>query len=446
MNANVKTWKLLWMVLPVLAGIAFLIAPLEAAEFREAENTVIAAGEVIDDDLFAVGQTVVVDGTVNGDLFAAGQSVTINGAVNGNVIMGGGELILDGDVSGNVYSGGYGLTLGNGAQIDRSLYAGGYSIMSKVESSVGRTAHIGGYQAILDGNIVRDLAVGLGALELNGSVGGDVNGEVGNSEGQAPNMNQFMGPQAQELPEIETVNPGLRVSDGATVGGDLNVKESASPAEEAALKEAEEAKSNTFLSRLTPRLGELIAMLAVGALVIWRKPSWFGRFNNIVPNRTLASLGWGALWTFLSPFILLISVAVLFLLSMLTGWLSFGRLSETVMGVGGTGLAFAGSLFVFALRLLAPMFVLTTLGNWVLGKIMGGSKNTMSFGRLFGSLVLGGITLQLIRMIPYAGGWISFLISVIGIGALYLLLKGRNEPYSDVMDAPDHLKERMAAA
>lgn len=436
-------------MLPILVGIVLFARSLEAAEFFADEKTVIAAGEVIDDDVFATGQSVVVDGTINGDLFAGGESITINGQVNGNVIMGGGELILDGGVAGNVYSGGYGLTIGDGARIDRSLYAAGYSITSEAESMIGRSASIGGYQAMLNGDIVRDLSVGLGALELGGRVGGDVNGEVGSSEDNPPNMNgMFMGQQQPNFEQIPPIDPGLRIEDGV-VSGDINVTESVSPSELAEIEATEEATSNTLLRTLTPRLGELIAMLAIGALVIWKRPSWFGRFNNIVPNRAVASLGWGALWTVAAPFVLFFGIAALFLLSWLTGLLSFGRLSETVIGVGGTGLAFLGSLFVFAFRLLAPMFVLTTLGNWVLNKFMGQGGSAMSFGRLFGALALGAIVLQLLGMVPFVGNWIILLISLVGVGALFLLFRGRNAPYEyetviHEMNAPDHLKEKMA--
>ena len=443
-------------MLPVLVGIVLFARSLEAAEFFADEKTVIAAGEVIDDDVFATGQSVVVDGTINGDLFAGGESITINGQVNGNVIMGGGELILDGGVAGNVYSGGYGLTIADGARIDRSLYAAGYSITSETESRIGRSASIGGYQAMLNGEIVRDLSVGLGALELDGRVGGDVNGEVGSSESPPPDTNSFMSGftsgfestsgQRINFEEIPAIDPGLRIEDGV-VAGDINVTESVPPSELAEIEATEEATSNTFLRRLTPLLGELIAMLAIGALVIWKRPSWFGRFNNIVPNRALASLGWGALWTVAAPFVLFFGIAALFLLSWLTGLLSFGRLDETVIGVGGTGLAFVSSLFVFAFRLLAPMFVLTTLGNWVLNKFMEQGGSAMSFGRLFGALALGAITLQLLGMIPFVGNWIIFLISLVGIGALFLLFRGRNAPDETVIhetNAPDHLKEKMA--
>ena len=85
---------------------------------------------------------------------------------------------------------------------------------------------------MLNGEIVRDLSVGLGALELDGRVGGDVNGEVGSSESTPPNMNAFMGVQQPNFEQIPPIDPGLRIEDGV-VSGDINVTESASPAEQA---------------------------------------------------------------------------------------------------------------------------------------------------------------------------------------------------------------------
>ena len=70
---NKLTSYIRWLVpiaLVLVISLGF-VGTAQAVEFIENED--LPAGEVIDDDLFIVGDNVVINGTVNGDLFAFGQ-------------------------------------------------------------------------------------------------------------------------------------------------------------------------------------------------------------------------------------------------------------------------------------------------------------------------------------------------------------------------------------
>ncbi len=66
-------------------------------------NGSLAAGDVIDDDVFATGQQVTIDGTVNGDVFVVGNLVQINGTLNGSLFIVGQKVVVQGQVSGTAY-------------------------------------------------------------------------------------------------------------------------------------------------------------------------------------------------------------------------------------------------------------------------------------------------------------------------------------------------------
>jgi len=80
-------------VLTGLAIIALLtltiVTPARAFVARTGEDVVIAADEVIEDDLYVSAATFTLDGTVKGDLAVAAQTITINGTVEGDLMAAG---------------------------------------------------------------------------------------------------------------------------------------------------------------------------------------------------------------------------------------------------------------------------------------------------------------------------------------------------------------------
>lgn len=97
----------------VVLGCLSAIGPasLEAAEFRGDDVVTVGPNERIDDDLYAFGGSVTVQGTVNGDLVAFGGNIRVTGGVTGDVIAAGGNITLDGQVGGSVRASGGDLTI-----------------------------------------------------------------------------------------------------------------------------------------------------------------------------------------------------------------------------------------------------------------------------------------------------------------------------------------------
>ena len=210
-----KSWerKVRTVMLAVMLTAFFslgITSSAYAAEFREGGTVIINADEVIDDDLFIGAEKVEVHGTIKGDLFAAGTFVEFDGYVEGSLIIMGQSLTVDGQIDGSLYGAGYSLELGPRADVARNVYFGGFSLTTADGSMVGRGLHVGGYQALLSGEVQDDVMIGGATLELDGVVGGDVRGEVG-EESDTTGM-PFI-PVFPGAVQVET--PGLRIADEA---------------------------------------------------------------------------------------------------------------------------------------------------------------------------------------------------------------------------------------
>ena len=115
-------------------------SPLGAADFRGGDEVVVAADEVIDDDLYAAGETIRIEGTVRGDVIAAGQQVVISGTVEGDLMACGQAVVVTGRVGDDIRMAGMALQLGDGATVSDDVIAAGFSL----EAARGRLRRLGG--------------------------------------------------------------------------------------------------------------------------------------------------------------------------------------------------------------------------------------------------------------------------------------------------------------
>ena len=405
-------WNRMGLLLALLALFMLGLTPVtEAADFRGGETVIIEAGEVIDDDLFVSGGRIEVNGTVKGDLFASGSEVTVNGAVEGSLMVAGQTLQVNGPVGGSVYGGGYTLILGPEAQINRNLYFGGFSLTTEAGSTVGRGLHAANYQSLLNGDVAHDVSVAAGALELNGSVGGDLTAEIDAAGGQAPFMPPFQG-------SIQPVAPGFRQAESARVAGSTTITEMADGQAGA----AEQTGPLGMSQAASRRVGEFIALLIVGGLLLYVGPSLIRRSSDQLEAQPLSSIGWGLL-IFL---IFVVGVPILFLmlalLTIIFSLITFGQLTTGIVTVGGVLLALLVVAFAVTLALITKIIVAYLGGRLILARLA--PQMTSGFGRDFVALVIGMVIYELVRAIPFGFGWlIGVLVTLIGLGAFYFMLR-----------------------
>lgn len=156
-------------ILCAIAAVLILLLPAGAATLRTGDQILIARGQVIDDDLVALGSKVTIEGTVKGDVFAFAGDILIKGRIEGEVIPCGGNITIDDTVTGPVRA--FGGNIAHNGFIKGNFWAFGGRI--GVKGGCGRDATIKGGDVDISGAIARDLGVESKTLRISGAVGRD---------------------------------------------------------------------------------------------------------------------------------------------------------------------------------------------------------------------------------------------------------------------------------
>jgi cytoskeletal protein CcmA (bactofilin family) len=358
--------------------VFLLIQPsAEAAVIElDARNYVLEAGQVIENDLIVVGDTIRIEGTVDGDLIAAGQSVIVTGQVTGDVFAFGQRVQIDGRVDGSVRTGSQFLDL-NG-RVGRNVTSGGETIDLRPGAVVEGSMMLGAQRANLDGRLGRDLMVGAEVNQLNGTIGGG----------------------ALMAGRRLTIGPGAEIKGEAEFHGaeEPEVSSEAKLASPIVVQIREEtpdyAKSETYVGAFLKWAAAFVFGL-VGVLVL---P---GPYQKVVgtSSRSGQSILIGLVASIVIP-----AVAAM--------------ICVTLVGlpVGLTAIfAYVAALYA------AQVFV----GSWLGKEILGAASSP---GQALGQLALGLAIVHAIQYVPYVGWLGTLVITFWGFGALVLAVTQRTNP------------------
>jgi cytoskeletal protein CcmA (bactofilin family) len=346
--------RIAWVM---LGGLAVILGSSVAlaqevklgGKLRTGGEVVVAADETVTTDLYVSGGQIRIEGTVEGDVLASGGQVQVTGQVGGDLTVGSGNVDLSGEVTG-----------------DARIGAGQVT----VSGTVGEDLAVGSGQLTLSssGTVGEDLLFGTGQTSLDGTVEGNVVGSTGN------------------------------YSRNGTIGGteDVNVLRRKEP---------------TFGDRLLDALQRFVAILIVGALLLWLFPRSVEGAAATLRRRPWASLGVGLLG--LVGFIVLcvLIVLVCILLAIGLGLIRMDDLVGATLFGGLTALTGAGFVFYLAIAFLAWAVVGLTIGQVMIG---------IAPVRRWIALALGVLIVVIVSSIPVVGGWLGFVIALFGLGALIL--------------------------
>jgi hypothetical protein len=457
---NAKWILALSLVLLMMFGTAGTVS---AAEFPDGET--IPVSETINDDVFIGGENVVVDGTVNGMLFAGGTTITINGyvtgdallmgetilvsesaVIDGNLFIMGGDLTINGTVTGSVFGGSADMNVGPVAVVGRNFYFGGFNLTTDDGSVVGKDLFMGGYQALLSGSVDRDLTVGAAAIELDGIVGRDAKldvGDVDDSGRTASSMyfNPYIGRYVNSI-----VEPGIRVSDDAQVGGKLTYTSSQNvtasldkvttgvvvyqtpvPYERQTtrfesrgdVKEFDRRNIGSFLfgAAALNIARNFIKLMALGALALWLLSKPFQRLVNAAYVEPMKAIGWGFVLVAIGFLAIFIVPLVFVLVGILIGFISLASLLSFWFGLLGLTLLLAFTLFFFVVFTVSKILAAYMFGRWLLKGLF-----KMEEDNPWLNLLVGVFLYVMIRAIPFIGFLAGFTATLIGAGAFWLVL------------------------
>jgi hypothetical protein len=439
-----KTFLILFIT---LALSAILFIPARAFELDN--DGIIPAGQVINDDLFIEAEKVVIDGTVNGNLFVNAADVIINGPVNGNLLIFGAmvkinapvsgsvafvgqSLELNNRVDGSVFATGVSVVLNPQAVVGLNLYFAGFNAQTMPGSKVGADASLSAYQAILGGEIARDVHAALAAFELNGLVGRDVQVEVENPEETTFSLNFARTGGPVNFPD--SIPSGIRVSDTAEVGGTLKyisaVEQSSTialPAAQVTYETLVTEKKLTPVEELQKRIlraaRDWITLLILGALALRFLQPPLQR-TTMASRRWLPALGWGMVVLMVTPLAIFLSGAAITIASLLLGVVTLSSLSTFVSVGGYLVLTLFVLVFLIILVYVSKLVVATSFGGWLCQRLWPNSE-----ARPIVSLLIGISLYVLIAMLPFGLGLLfGVVVTFIGLGALWIAYRQRNLP------------------
>ena len=472
------------MVLAIVFMLVFsAVSPVEAAVVVE-DDGVVAADEVIDDDLIISAENVEVNGTVNGLVIAAGNLVDINGTVNGDVIAvgtvitvaedavitgnlfsGGSVINVEGEVGGSVAGGSTAMNVREGASVGRNIYYGGFGFELEPETMVNSDVRVAAYQVVMDGMIGKELHAGAEAIEINGSVGGDATLEVGSPE-EAPPFNpfafsfSFLPPEAQaEMPEM--LNAGLRISDSASIGGelvytspldqasDIDAQPSGGIVFQTPVPEIEEGEEEPeivgprvgaagafaqFVKWVVKVLQNFVTLMILGALTFWLMPKLFRKAVTQVNTQPWPSAGWGFVALILGYIAAGLIGLIILMLGILVSVLTLGGLSKAVFGVGFSSLALVFAIFQLMVTYGSKLVVSFLVGEKLLTSI--GKKDDVKW---IWALLVGVIIYVILRAVPILGWIVGLIATVFGLGGIFLLIRDwlRSRKPAEVVPAVD---------
>jgi cytoskeletal protein CcmA (bactofilin family) len=373
---GMRTLRLLALVVLVFA---LTPSPAAAADIRSADTITIGTTETIDDDLYAFGSNIAINGTVRGDLIAAGNNISVDGNVTGDVFAAGSSITIRGQVGGSVRAAGKSLFL-DGKITDDLVFAGNdFELTSN--GRVGRDAIVAGANVTISGQIGRDLQAGGSDVKIDGGIGANVVASVDR----------------------------LQLTDRATVGGNLKYTSKT----EAQIANTSSVKGT--VQRETPQndraplvtgpaalvldwIKGLIGLLILGILVVFFFPGFSRRAGEALVRSPWISLAVGALVLIGLPILAVVFFAVGILIG---GW-----------WIGLVVIAIYGVLLALSIPVA---------GVGVGGAILRMTRRPVP---VWLALLIGLVVLLLVALIPILGPLIFFVACLFGMGAAAIAVIG----------------------
>jgi cytoskeletal protein CcmA (bactofilin family) len=348
----------------------FAAAPVLAFDGRSGDTVTVPQGEVVDGDLYVIGRSIIIDGTVNGDIFGLGQTITINGTVNGGITLVGQTLNINGQIAHGARLAGQ--TINVNSSIGRDLAAAGTTL------NVATTA-----------KIADDLIFGVSTSSISGQVNGDVKGganevtitnEVGGNVELAVEKLTITSTANIQGNLVYTSENEASIQSGARLGGSTTHNVPEKPAVPAPF------------AGIGGKLLGFIMLLVIGIIIIVLAPRWISAMADSIRTKPWPSLGWGALFLFATP------IAAIIVIITIIG-LPVGLIALVLYGIA-----------VY----LSQIPVGFLIGRLIIRR----NGEIESRGLMIGALALGLVILLVLRLIPYIGGWVTLLAIMFGLGSV----------------------------
>ena len=340
--------------------VVFSSSVLATNEVNTTSGEVIASYETnykyTSSDMFYYDSEVNISEVIDGNVFAYGQTVNVSGEIYGDLFVAGATINIKEDaiIHGNIFAFANNIELSG---ICSDVYASGANFTLSSSGMIARNLNLASNAVTLNGQISRDANINSESI----SFGGD------NNEIISGNLN-YSSENEQSVPD-------------GVVGGETKYTA------------IETNTENIILSIIKSILSSLVFSFVIIILLLWIAPKFKDKASEIVKNNSFKAFGIGLLVLFV------IIIAAIILLLFTYGLAA----SIAVVGIALLALAYVVSNTIFSM----------SIGKLIADKLKL-SKNVAFV--LFSLLVV--LILSLIKYIPYVGGPINFITSIIGLGII----------------------------
>lgn len=358
-----------------------------AADFKTGERVTIAAGDTLQNDLYAAGRVIEIAGVARRDLVAAGQHIEVTGLVTENFYGGAQTITIDGTVRGDILACAAEVELTGVAESGMRGAAGSIIVRGVV---YGDLVLSGGQltiapEAVIDGDVI----FAGGKIEMAGTVRGKLTGAV----------EDFMLAGTVERDIDLTVSKSLTLDPNARVGGNLTYRRK-QPMKlentdivtgEITFKEVEQ-KSGTGRFRWIMRIGLWLSTVIVGLVMIAVAKTPVQNVLDQTRQRPMAALGAGLLALIGTPIAAIIACVLVLPIPL-------------------------------GIILLVGLIVGIYLGMILLGTLLGREILRLTAGppfSLYLAMLIGVTLLFALTFVPRAGGIIELLALIGGLGMIAL--------------------------
>ncbi len=436
-----------WLIL-LLAGIQLA----SAHDVQQGDKCVVAPNSTISGNLFALCRTLTVNGHISGNLIGAATTAVINGQVDGSIYLLAGQLDMNGTVGESLHYAGVVLKVNDGAKFEGSrsdLIA--VSLSTNVAKSVNIPGSLIdlGYQVSVDGTIGGETSFWGSSLTVNGTLTGDVEAQVGDTNADVSQLQSLLIPFPIDL----TLNqPGLHVNEGALVAARLHYS---GPTEadiapnttmqdpiytpvlvqpdltQIALGEQDQSRGlSVYLAQV---VREFLTLGIIGLIGLLLVPRALQAPQRSLRARPLPCLSVGLLSFIISfvavPFVILLSILVV----VAVGLLQVNELTiviGTILGVTDIG---GASVLFFVVIFVSRVVLCLALGRALIHLLFGDDHSSRA---IWLGLLVGIVLLSVVASLPVIGWIVNAVAAFLGLGAILIILQSRIELARDANPPP----------
>ena len=316
------------------------------------------------------------DSYKNSDVYLMGDNVTIDYVVDGNLFVMADTVTINSKIGGDAFIMAKTINVGDQAYIFSNLFAMADSI--DIKGVVYDVYALAQNFTVSNGYIYRDAKLCCNTININGVIGRNAFVSCSNI-----NYNTDENDKGIIYGDLTYSAPSELSFDKNIVNGNVTYK---------APKVSPEKSVREIVASYISDLGAFLAFVIIIWLVcLWVAPKFLNDTNKFVGKKTLNVLGTGLLTLIAVPI-----ACIILLLLQLTAGISLLTVA------------------IYILALIVAKSIFTIVANNYLCSKLNINKNT----GIFGMLIVSGVIVWVISELPYVGGIVSFIISVLGLGVL----------------------------